>query len=178
MTRPRFNPIVSSSVLIATSAILVGCLEEDEPNSGPAQAWYNPDHPIQWWFGDETLPGPNGHGVLLQPPGSAAASERDSWPIHLTNPDDTYPHITHFEGYIWLNANSDVSVGLMGYRGPDEDGTEIWEWLEPLQHYSCDGNEVICARSIVLPIDHVYNEVSLEFEGTGDYGFFLTPYVE
>ena len=93
----------------------------------------------------------------------------------MFSPDGSESNVTHFTGYIWVNADSDISGGLMGYLGPDEDGVEVWEWIEPLQSYSCDENEVICVRAISLGVDWVYNDVALVFEGSGNYGFFLSP---
>ena len=178
MIKSRFNYVVSSTLLAVALVALMGCLGEDEPNDEPSQAWYNSNHPIQWWYGDDHLPGPNGHGVLAGASTSGTSSESDCWPIHMFSPDGSDSNVTYFAGYIWVNAASDVSVGLMGYVGPDEDGLEIWEWIEPLQHYSCDGNEVICAREISLGVDWAYNEVALVFDGTGNYGFFLTPFFD
>lgn len=153
-----------------------GCLPEDEPNNDPSEAWYNEGHPIQSWYGDDDLPGPNGSGVLAGVPASETSSDVDCWPISMYSPNGDYSNVTEFVGYIWLNPSCDVSVGLMGYVGPDEDGVEIWEWIEPLQSYSCSGDEVICAHEITLGVGLIYNEVAVIFEGRGDYGFFLSPF--
>lgn len=157
---------------------LAGCLPEDEPNNDPSEAWYNGDHPTQWWYGDENLPGPNGSGVLTGTSASGTSSDVDCWPISMYSPDGEYSEVTELAGYIWLNPSCDVSVGLMGYVGLNDDGVEIWEWIEPLQPYACIGDEVICAREISLRVDVFYSEIAVVFEGRGDYGFFLTPFID
>ena len=157
---------------------LAGCLPEDEPNNDPSEAWYNEGHPIQSWFGDDDLPGPNGSGVLADVSASGTSSDVDCWPISMYSPNGDFSNVTEFAGYIWLNPGCDVSVGLMGYVGLDDDGNELWEWIEPLQPYSCIGNEAICTREISLNVGLVYNEVALVFEGRGDYGFFLSPFFD
>ena len=65
----------------------------------------------------------------------------------------------------------------MRFGGLNDDGVEIWEWIEPLQPYACIGDEVICAREISLRVDVFYSEIAVVFEGRGDYGFFLTPFI-
>ena len=157
---------------------LAGCLPENEPNNDPSEAWYNEDQPIQRWYGDDNLPGPNGSGVLAGVSASGTSSDVDCWPIRMYSPDGEYSEVTELAGYIWLNPGCDVSVGLMGYVGLSEDGEEIWEWIDPLQSYSCIGDEVVCAREISLRVDVIYSEVAVIFEGRGDYGFFLTPFVD
>ena len=170
---------VKSTLLIGLTTLgLAGCLPEDEPNNDPSEAWYSDGHPVQRWYGDDNLPGPNGSGVLAGTPDSGASSDVDCWPISMYSSNGVHSEVTEFTGYIWLNPGCDVSVGLMGYVGLDEDGAEIWEWIEPLRPYSCNEDESICARAISLEVDLVYNEIAVIFEGRGDYGFFLTPLLD
>lgn len=157
---------------------LAGCLPEDEPNNDPTVAFNNYGYRVQYWEGDDNLPGPNGRGVLEGTPGSGSSWDRDCWPIHMYIPHRGPSNVTEFAGYIWLEPGCEVSVGLMGYVGPDEDGVHIWDWIDPLQPHSCNGDQVICASEISLQVDVIYNDVAVVIEGTGNYGFFLSPLID
>ena len=157
---------------------LSGCLPEEEPNDHPSVAHDTYGFQVQYWEGDDNLPGPNGAGVLEGTSASGSSVDRDCWPIKMWIPHRGPSNVTEFAGYLWLEPGCEVSVGLLGYVGPDEAGIDIWRWIDPLEPHACNGDQEICASEVSLQVDPIYIDVSVVIEGTGDYGFFLNPVVD